>query len=72
MPDFTSSTIARLSCLMDEVQLQDFIRVCKSTRENGNGYGTVEVTFSRHSLTAFRGHFEVKSPDAGHRLKQEY
>jgi hypothetical protein len=68
MPDeFSPSTIARLSCLLDENQLLNLIQVCETTRDTGNGYGTVEVFFSRYSAVEFRGHFAVKSPDAAHR-----
>jgi hypothetical protein len=66
-PTFTATLLARLGSIMDAQQLADFIRACETARDNGNGYGVVEVVFSHYSAVEFRGQFAIKSPDAAHR-----
>lgn len=63
LEDYPTELIARLSVILDANQLADFIRVCENTRESGNGYGQVEIVFSRHAAVEIRSNYAVKLRD---------
>jgi hypothetical protein len=56
-------TIVRLASILDQTRLEQFIRVCENTRDSGNGYGQVEIVFSRYAAVEIRSNYTVKLRD---------
>jgi hypothetical protein len=60
-------TIVRLTSILDQSRLEQFIKICENTRESGDGYGQVEIIFSRYIAVEIRSNYAVKLRDPGNK-----
>lgn len=60
---FNQDTLFRLETILPQAKLEQMIATCEKVRELGNGYGKVEIIFSKYTVVEFHVDYSVKLRD---------